>query len=97
MNWLADDDMLPGRLPNARIMAFGYDSIWFGQDPIKVSVSNIATRLLSTLQSVRKVGGLRIPQLALSNTALQDSFERPLVFVAHCFGGLVVEKVCDEF
>ena len=55
VNWLKDDHMLPGKLPQARIMTFGYDSIYISKNPVRTSVQNIANKLLEALNSCRKV------------------------------------------
>lgn len=55
VSWLQDEHMLPSKLPTARIMTFGYDSIWFGKDPVKTSLPSIARSLLAALQYNRKV------------------------------------------
>ncbi|KAG9657517.1 hypothetical protein KCV03_g10180, partial [Aureobasidium melanogenum] len=75
VNWLSDPAMLPKVVPNARIMRYGYKSMWFGQDAIKQNSSRVAHRLLIALRRKR-----------------QEYPFRPLVVVAHCFGGLVVLK-----
>ncbi|KAI0421679.1 hypothetical protein F5X98DRAFT_250845 [Xylaria grammica] len=77
INWLADKEMLPAVLPDARIMRFGAKTQWFGEYSIKTSTSNVAELLLGALSRYRK------------NT---DSKARPLIFIAHCFGGLAVMK-----
>ena len=50
VNWLEHRDMLPHAIPRARIMRFGYDSQWFGEDPIKQRLSTVAEELLSCLR-----------------------------------------------
>jgi hypothetical protein len=55
INWLSDEHMLPAAIPNARIMSFGYDSHWYGRDPAKVSLTNVAGKLLQDLLEVREV------------------------------------------
>jgi hypothetical protein len=47
--------MLPDALPTARILRFGYDSQWFGDNAIKQRLSTVAESLLHSLQSERKV------------------------------------------
>lgn len=74
-NWLKHKSMLQADVPNARIMAFNYDSIWFGDTPIKLTLDGVATSLLDELQRNRG-----------------HCLDRPILFVAHCFGGLVVQK-----
>ncbi|GJC99405.1 hypothetical protein ColKHC_08231 [Colletotrichum higginsianum] len=76
-NWLADPSMLPDSLKEhgVRIMAFGYESKWFGRGSVRQSLSNLATDLLQALNQKRE----HCPQ-------------RPIIFIAHCFGGLVAQK-----
>ena len=53
VNWLRD--LLPEDLPRTRIMQFGYNSIYFGKDPVRTSLVNIANKLLQALRSKRRV------------------------------------------
>ena len=57
-NWLSDPSMLPASLGEhgARIMAFGYESKWFGKGSVRTSLSNLATDLLQALNEKREVG-----------------------------------------
>ncbi|KAG9228113.1 hypothetical protein BJ875DRAFT_351116, partial [Amylocarpus encephaloides] len=77
VSWLVDESMLPSEIPSARIMRFGYMSQWYGDDAIRQRPGTIADQLLWALKRTRRQPALR---------------SRPLVFVAHCFGGLVVLK-----
>ncbi|KAI0428935.1 hypothetical protein F5Y09DRAFT_272260 [Xylaria sp. FL1042] len=77
VNWLSNKEMLPAALPNARIMRFGAKTQWFGENVIRQNVSSVAKLLLIALDRDRKNNGSR---------------GRPLLFIAHCFGGLVVIK-----
>jgi hypothetical protein len=65
VNWLKDEDMLPLVVPNARILRYGYESGWFGDDAIRQKVSTVAKRFLLALMRERKVskwlGAGRIP------------------------------------
>ncbi|KIW24812.1 uncharacterized protein PV07_10502 [Cladophialophora immunda] len=81
VNWLEEEDMLPTRVPNARIMRYGYKSGWFGAEAIKQSARTTAERFLTALRRERK-----------------DCIDRPLILIAHSFGGLVVLKaVCNTY
>jgi curved DNA-binding protein CbpA len=55
VNWLADPAMLPMAVPDARIMRFGYDSLWLGKEAIKTKLSTIANKLLLVLNREREV------------------------------------------
>lgn len=76
VNWIESEGMLPSELPKARIMTFGYDSLWAGSNPIKTDVRDIAESFLKALIAER-----------------EDCPDRPLIFIAHCFGGLVVQRL----
>ncbi|RDW60746.1 hypothetical protein BP6252_12129 [Coleophoma cylindrospora] len=79
VNWLKDDHMLPSIAPNARVLRYGYESQWFGNDAIRQKASDVAKRFLIALRRERK-----------------DCQNRPLIFIAHCFGGLVILKALLE-
>lgn len=55
VNWLSDLHMLPAVVPQTRIMRYGYESQWFGDETIRLKASTIAQRLLQSLQRTRKV------------------------------------------
>ncbi|KAI4593903.1 hypothetical protein KJ359_008947 [Pestalotiopsis sp. 9143b] len=55
VNWLSEPTMLPAALPKARIMAFGYESYWYGENAIKQTVSSVAGQLLKALDAKRVV------------------------------------------
>jgi hypothetical protein len=55
VNWLSDSTMLPKVVPEARIMRFGYDSLWLGKEPIRTKLSTIANKLLLVLGRERAV------------------------------------------
>ena len=58
VNWLQQPEMLPAAAPTARIMRYGYESQWFGDDTVetvRLKASNIASMLLSELNIEREV------------------------------------------
>ncbi|KAK0509728.1 hypothetical protein JMJ35_008122 [Cladonia borealis] len=69
-------DFLPHALPNSRIMTFGYDSA-LGFSRDRGGVESFAKDLLNRLRMIRV--GL-------------ESQERPIIFIAHSLGGIVVKK-----
>jgi hypothetical protein len=73
-------DFLPQDIPKARVMTFGYDV-----DTAKV----IDTASNATL---RNHGAALIYDLAMDRSD-EKAERRPLIFVAHSLGGLVVEQV----
>lgn len=72
--WLCD--FLPVRLPNARILLFGYNSN-VAIETSAAGVNDQAVNLLDRFNAQRK----------------QVSLERPIIFVAHSLGGIVVKRV----
>ena len=58
INWLTDLTMLPGLVPAARIMRFGYESQWFGDQEVNTKITyvdDLAKRLLADLSYHRQV------------------------------------------
>ena len=60
VNWLEHEAMLPNAIPEARIMRFGYDSMWLGRDPVRTNLRTIADGLLAALALEREVGALNL-------------------------------------
>lgn len=52
--------MLPSVVPNARILQYGYESQWFGDNAIRQNASSVADRLLRSLKRDRKVGSSNV-------------------------------------
>lgn len=75
--WLRDN--LPEDVPQARILTFGYDSA-VAFTPSVSTIEDIARSLLNRLSGMR------------SNTDDKDSHERPIVFICHSLGGVVLRK-----
>ncbi|CAI7582039.1 unnamed protein product [Penicillium bialowiezense] len=75
VDWLQNKEMLPKIFPNARIMRFDYDSKWFGGFDEP-----------HTETCVRHVSS----QLVKSLQTLRKDLARPLIFIAHSFGGFPV-------
>ena len=79
INWLKDENMLPAEIPSARILAFNYASQWLRTNS-QVRVQTIATQLLRAVHEERQ----------LKST---EAHNRPIIFVGHSFGGIVIEQV----
>lgn len=74
-NWLKD--LLPSRVPNARVMSFGYNSAVAFSKSVG-DISTFAEQLLNkVIQKRRKLRNRR----------------RPIVFVCHSLGGIVLKRV----
>jgi hypothetical protein len=98
LNWLSDEVMLPSVVPKCRIMRYGYESEWFGANSIAVRMDTIANRLLDSLSLIRQVSCICLAFIiSISEAVVQHCSQRPLIFIAHCFGGLVVMKVWSPF
>jgi hypothetical protein len=57
VNWLETKEMLPKIVPQARIMRYGYESQWFGDNEsstVRLRASIIADQLLHELDSERE-------------------------------------------
>jgi hypothetical protein len=85
--------MLPRQFPTARIITFRYKSQWFSDGAIKISLSSIADDLLGDLEASRKV---RMPHNVPNQTDRQRCLNRPLIFIGHCFGGLVIQQIPED-
>ncbi|KAF1826803.1 uncharacterized protein K489DRAFT_351602, partial [Dissoconium aciculare CBS 342.82] len=79
IDWLRDDNMLPNVVAHARILRYGYESAWFGENNINTAPRIVSQRLLEQLLAERK-----------------ECPRRPLIFISHCFGGLVVLQVLHD-
>jgi pimeloyl-ACP methyl ester carboxylesterase len=70
-------DLLPFDLPNSRVFSFGYDGPYFKKTVLS-SFSEHAQTLLQYLSQQRAFKAFR---------------SRPIIFVAHSMGGVVVKEV----
>jgi hypothetical protein len=78
VNWLKDPNMLPAAHPEARIMSFGYSTTLGGDKSPADALSQIAKQLLQHLGEKR--------------STLSCNSQRPIIFIGHRFGGIVIEK-----
>lgn len=96
VNWLADEDMLQAKLPDSRIMTFNYESKWLLDAP-KQSRSLCAEQLLTALDNKRKEVitrfGHKVSVQIFKIQQEKDTEYRPLIFIGHSFGGVVIEQV----
>ncbi|KAK5215165.1 hypothetical protein LTS03_011272 [Exophiala xenobiotica] len=75
VDWLADPDMLPAVVPNARIFTYDWDANYFRGAPVETLLGHGETLLSHVAQRPGP-----------------DAATRPLIFVASCFGGLVLAQ-----
>ena len=60
VHWLRDANMLPKKIPHAKISVFQYQSQWFGKGSVDERIDNVANKLLHGLDRSR-VMGFRMP------------------------------------
>ena len=93
VNWLKDREMLPSAAEKSRIMRFGWASKWMGKDSIHQHSSKVADQLLDSLRTMRSVRNHYNLQVFFTNLMVKTSPQRPMVFICHCFGGIVAPLV----
>ena len=90
--WLRD--LLPNFVPHARIATYSYESDWRRAD-VKTSLRKCGEQLLNILlqnRSDEKVGKA-VLDTHPSVLRIRQECRRPLVFVGHSLGGLVIKQV----
>lgn len=81
--WLGDPEMLPKNMSNARILSFGYDAsatAFFGRTSSDTILQHAHT-LVAELVADRQ---------------LEGAVNRPIIFICHSLGGIVVKRVCND-
>ena len=77
-NWLTDErEGIHADVPKSRVMLYHYDSRWLGTQSKEQTIYNVAILLLESIIEKRKS---------------PEEAARPIVFLAHSMGGLVVAK-----
>lgn len=77
-NWLKNEsEGIRSDIPGARVLLYHYESRWLGAEAKQQTLYNVASLLLDSLVEQRKA---------------TTEATRPLVFLAHSMGGLVVSK-----
>ncbi|XXH00698.1 hypothetical protein Hte_007048 [Hypoxylon texense] len=78
VSWLEDEDMLPEKIPNARIFVWGYDARTHGNDYMSEAyLHQHGSQLVSELADERRLDG---------------TSKRPIIFIGHSLGGIVIKS-----
>lgn len=95
--WLRD--FLPKVIPQARIMTYGYDAYTHGRKELNdESVYNIARNMLARLASERQRTDVSHDRPVNTWLLIPKKTEnRPIIFIAHSLGGLVLKEVSYNF
>ena len=70
--------LLPAVVPCTRILKYNYRSTYLVNAP-RESLRSLAERLVNTIHNVRRKE--------------EDMTKRPLIFIGHSFGGIVIQEV----
>jgi hypothetical protein len=94
--WLRDS--LPHDLPGVRILIYDYDSHLVGSQSFQ-GMEALATEFRTHIATIRKATNVSRGMLYfwLHVNLQQKSTLRPLIFIAHSLGGLVVKEVINMF
>ncbi|CAG1970192.1 unnamed protein product [Fusarium graminearum] len=94
-NWVSDEDGIAREFQNARILLYHSESSWTGAIKVKQFLGNLAQTLLEGLKAKREVGLQTRTDNAEVNDQQNGAFIRPITFIGHSMGGLVIAKaVC---
>src|SRR5450432_1311398 len=90
--WLLDS--LPQKIPSGRVMTYGFDTRIHGNRSTQ-DISVLGTHLRRAIEAMRAVarGWINGSAVDLRDAEQKDQAIRPLVFIAHSLGGLVVKEV----
>ncbi|CAG9986691.1 unnamed protein product [Clonostachys byssicola] len=84
-HWLQDPEMLPAAIPNSRIFTYEWNS-GFDQNAAMKNMAEHADELLRQLYKLRTAPDSTGP----------DGETRPIIFIAACFGGLLLLKALSQ-
>ena len=92
MYWL--QEFLPEAFPKARIMAFDHNADWIWNAPTTTAAQS-AVQMVQGIRSVREDLGVdvRVRHSVTNSKADVKKPSRPLIFIAHSYGGIIVKQV----
>lgn len=90
--WLRD--FLPKEIPKARILSYGYDTKLPGSQST-ASMLELSRKLLESVKTVRNKEVSLRELLHLDRGADFKQNDRPIIFIGHGLGGIVVKQVCS--
>lgn len=99
ISWLTESTLLPGAISNARILTFGYDVNTVVAQPSSATLTEHADSLLESLSRIRRETNVRAKSCIYLSSAQPfmrlgyQAIGRPLIFIAHSLGGIVVKEV----
>lgn len=87
--------MLAQIIPEARVFTYDYNANYHSEAPVETLLGHADTllKLLNHERSRVKIHTVIFGSLSALTTGQDQSNLRPLVFVASCFGGLVLAEV----
>ncbi|KAF2222860.1 hypothetical protein BDZ85DRAFT_281904 [Elsinoe ampelina] len=81
VNWLEHPDMLPGRIPEARVVAYSHDSRWLGKDVPVTRLSLIAELLIRNISIFHEEHGRR-PIIFIGHSLGGNVIQQALLFAS---------------
>jgi hypothetical protein len=99
VNWLKDSNMLPSAIPSARILMYNWNAN-YAENASQDRLSGHAHTLLDRLRLEREKTVCRQQKLLSASWKLMCEQKKsgcPIIFIASCFGGLLLAKVSLEY
>lgn len=99
--WLGDADLLPANPKRTRVLTFSYNAAvtaLFGKtssDRILQHAHNLVAELVAD-REVRSCFRMAPVEMLNPLIQLEDAMERPILFVCHSLGGIIVKRVRQQ-